>query len=56
MTNDYGGIINELVAGSWRHPPTGQKVAINIRSIVIKETEDGKTAIRDFFESAFGPA
>ena len=41
MTKDYGGIINELVAGEWKHPHTGQAVTINIRSIVIKETMDG---------------
>ncbi len=41
MTKDYGGIINELVAGEWKHPHTGQEVTINIRSIVIKETIDG---------------
>ena len=41
MTKDYGGIINELVAGGWKHPHTGQEVTINIRSIVIKETIDG---------------
>jgi glycerol-1-phosphate dehydrogenase [NAD(P)+] len=41
MTKDYGGIINELVAGSWKHPRTGQKATINIRSIVIKDTIDG---------------
>ena len=41
MTKDYGGIINELVSGGWKHPHTGQGVTINIRSIVIKETIDG---------------
>jgi glycerol-1-phosphate dehydrogenase [NAD(P)+] len=41
MTKDYGGIINELVSGNWKHPRTGQEVTINIRSIVIKETIDG---------------
>ena len=41
MVKDYGGVINELVSGEWRHPLTGQKVPIDIRSIVIKETLDG---------------
>ena len=41
MSKDYGGVINELVAGTWQHPRTGQPVSINIRSIVIKETLDG---------------
>lgn len=30
MTKDYGGIINELVAGGWKHPHTGQEVTINV--------------------------
>jgi glycerol-1-phosphate dehydrogenase [NAD(P)+] len=41
MSEDYGGVVNELVAGEWKHPRTGQPVAIDIRSIVIKETLDG---------------
>jgi glycerol-1-phosphate dehydrogenase [NAD(P)+] len=41
MTKDYGGIVDELVSGEWRHPHTGQKVPIDIRSIVIKESLDG---------------
>jgi glycerol-1-phosphate dehydrogenase [NAD(P)+] len=41
MSKDYGGVINELVAGEWQHPRTGQPVSINIRSIVIKETLEG---------------
>ncbi|UCD79344.1 MAG: iron-containing alcohol dehydrogenase [Desulfobacterales bacterium] len=41
MTKDYGGVVNELVAGEWKHPQTGQSVPINIRSIVIKETLAG---------------
>lgn len=41
MTKDYGGVINELVAGVWKHPQTGKEVSINIRSIVIKETLEG---------------
>lgn len=41
MSKDYGGVINELVTGEWKHPRTGQPVSIDIRSIVIKETLDG---------------
>jgi glycerol-1-phosphate dehydrogenase [NAD(P)+] len=41
MTKDYGGVVNELVAGEWKHPDTGQGVSIDIRSIVIKENLDG---------------
>jgi glycerol-1-phosphate dehydrogenase [NAD(P)+] len=41
MIKDYGGVINELVAGEWTHPQTGEPVSINIRSIVIKETLEG---------------
>lgn len=41
MSKDYGGVVNELVDGEWRHPHTGKKVSINIRSIVIKETLAG---------------
>jgi glycerol-1-phosphate dehydrogenase [NAD(P)+] len=41
MTKDYGGVVNELIAGEWKHPGTGQRVSLDIRSIVIKETLDG---------------
>jgi len=41
MSIDYGGVVNELVAGAWKHPRTGQPVALDIRSIVIKETLAG---------------
>jgi glycerol-1-phosphate dehydrogenase [NAD(P)+] len=41
MPKDYGGVVNELVAGEWKHPRTGQPIAIDFRSIVIKETLDG---------------
>lgn len=41
MTKDFGGVVNKLVAGEWKHPHTGQAVPINIRSIVIKETLAG---------------
>jgi glycerol-1-phosphate dehydrogenase [NAD(P)+] len=41
MIKDYGGVINKLVAGEWKHPHNGQALSINIRSIVIKETLAG---------------
>jgi glycerol-1-phosphate dehydrogenase [NAD(P)+] len=41
MSKDYGGVVNELMAGEWKHPHTGQAVSIDIRSIVIKETLEG---------------
>jgi len=41
MSKDYGGVVNELVAGKWQHPDTGQPASIDIGSIVIKETLDG---------------
>jgi glycerol-1-phosphate dehydrogenase [NAD(P)+] len=41
MIKDYGGVINDLVAGQWEHPVTGKKVTIDIRSIIIKETIEG---------------
>ena len=41
MSEDYGGIVNELVSGEWKHPHTGKEVSLNIRSIVIKDTLAG---------------
>jgi glycerol-1-phosphate dehydrogenase [NAD(P)+] len=41
MSKDYGGVVNELVSGEWKHPGTGQPASIDIRSIVIKDTLDG---------------
>ncbi len=41
MNKDYGGVVNELVAGEWKHPRTGKEVSVNIRSLVIKETLAG---------------
>lgn len=41
MVKDYGGVINDLVAGRWKHPRTGEPVSIDIGSIIIKETLDG---------------
>ena len=44
MSKDYGGVVNELVNGEWKHPRTGKKVSLDIRSIVIKETLEGMEA------------
>lgn len=41
MSEDYGGVVNELVTGRWKHPVTGQPVSMDVRSIVIKATLDG---------------
>ncbi len=41
MNKDYGGVVNELVAGEWKHPRTGKEVSVNIRSLAIKETLEG---------------
>jgi len=38
---DYGGVLNELVAGRWHHPVSGDAVTIPFKSIVIRETLDG---------------
>ena len=41
MSEDYGGVLNELVAGRWHHPISGDAVTIPFKSIVIRETLDG---------------
>ncbi len=41
MSKDYGGILNELAAGRWHHPVTGETVTIPISDIVIRDTLDG---------------
>lgn len=40
----FGGVIDELVAGTWHHPRTGVRRTIPIESIVIAETLDGAEA------------
>ena len=52
MSKDYGGVVNELVSGEWKHPRTGKKVTLDIRSIVIKETLAGREA--DLISSLHG--
>ena len=41
MSRDYGGILNDLTAGRWYHPDTGEKVTIPIGEIAIRDTLDG---------------
>lgn len=41
MSRDYGGILNELAAGRWYHPVTGERVTIPISEIAIRDTLDG---------------
>jgi glycerol-1-phosphate dehydrogenase [NAD(P)+] len=41
MSRDYGGILNELAAGRWHHPVTGEQVTIPIEEIAICDTLDG---------------
>jgi len=38
---DYGGVLNELTAGRWRHPVSGETATIPFKSIVIRDTLDG---------------
>ncbi|MGI9420603.1 MAG: iron-containing alcohol dehydrogenase [Geminicoccaceae bacterium] len=41
MSRDFGGVLNELVAGRWRHPTSGRTVSVPFEAIVIRETLDG---------------
>ncbi len=41
MSEDYGGVINELVTGEWKDPLTGQPISVDINSIAIKKSLDG---------------
>lgn len=43
-SRSFGGVIDELVAGEWHHPGTGERRTIPIESIVIAETLDGAEA------------
>jgi glycerol-1-phosphate dehydrogenase [NAD(P)+] len=38
---DHGGVINQLIVGSWKHPGTGKNVSIDMKSIVIKDSLAG---------------
>ncbi|MEZ5932063.1 MAG: iron-containing alcohol dehydrogenase [Alphaproteobacteria bacterium] len=38
---DHGGVLNQLVAGTWRHPLTAEIVRIPIPQIAIRDTLDG---------------
>ncbi|MEL6963034.1 MAG: iron-containing alcohol dehydrogenase [Pseudomonadota bacterium] len=42
MTKDYGGVLNDLVAGRWRHPVTGDMATVPFQSIVIQDALDGR--------------
>lgn len=42
MTDDYLGIIRELLAGTWTDPTTGKTHGIPIRSIAIEASLDGQ--------------
>ncbi|MEM7044565.1 MAG: iron-containing alcohol dehydrogenase [Pseudomonadota bacterium] len=41
MSKDYGGVLNDLVAGRWRHPISGKTASVDFKSIVIRDTLDG---------------
>ena len=41
MSKDYGGVLNDLVAGRWRHPLTDEIASVSFKSIVIQDTLDG---------------
>ncbi len=41
IARSHGGVIDELVAGTWRHPRTGERARIPIDNIVIAEALDG---------------
>ena len=41
MSKDYGDVVNELVAGEWQDPLSGQRVFSDIRSIAVKDSLDG---------------
>ena len=42
--SDYSGILNDLVAGSWEEPGTGQRYDIGIKDIVIRDNLYGAEA------------
>lgn len=44
MTKDYGGVLNDLVAGQWHHPVTGEMATVPFKSIVIQDSLDGREA------------
>jgi len=41
---DHSGVLNDLVAGTWIEPDTGQQYDIGIKDIVIRENLDGAEA------------
>jgi glycerol-1-phosphate dehydrogenase [NAD(P)+] len=44
IARSYGGVIDELVAGTWHHPRTGERAKIPNANIVIAEALDGAEA------------
>ena len=42
--HSFGGVIDQLVAGEWQVPATGERASIPIKSIVIAESLDGAEA------------
>ena len=44
MSESYGGVVEALAQGRWRHPRTGEAVQVPIDSIVIDRTLDGREA------------
>ena len=41
MSCDHGGVLNELVAGEWRHPLSGEIALVSFKAIVIRDTLNG---------------
>ena len=48
----YGGVVESLVAGDWRHPRSGERVEVPVDDIVIARTLDGLEA--DLVAPLFG--
>jgi len=41
VSKDYGGVLKDLVAGSWRHPISGEMAPVSFKAIVIQGGLDG---------------
>jgi len=41
---DYNGVMNDLLAGTWRNPLDGAQIGIPIRDVVTRQTLDGAEA------------
>ena len=44
MSQDYSGILRDLVEGTWVEPSTGKQYDVGIKDIVIRESLDGHEA------------